>query len=165
MPIQKLESLNYGIVCGGETLPESERVAFMLLALQQATRHAEMEAIDVLLEQWQKNGVTKEEIALRFSKFTLYVTCEPYIMCAAALSMFGLQEVYYGCANDKFGACGSILSLHTSNSGKLHRDGTSKRKGFKCTGGIMATEAINLLKSFYEQGNPNGFTTVMEQAD
>ena len=29
-------------------------------------------------------------------------------------------------------------------------------KGFKCTGGIMATEAVSLLQRFYEQGNPNG---------
>ena len=34
--------------------------------------------------------------------------------------------------------------------------GISERKGFKCTGGIMAAEAVDLLKSFYEQGNPNG---------
>ncbi|XP_057806443.1 tRNA-specific adenosine deaminase TAD2 isoform X3 [Salvia miltiorrhiza] len=120
-----------------------------------ATRHAEMEAIDMLLEKWKKNGLTTEEIELRFSKCTLYVTCEPCIMCAAALSIIGVEEVYYGCANDKFGGCGSILSLHTCSSGKLPSGGTSKRKGFKCTGGIMATEAVNLLKSFYEQGNPN----------
>ncbi|KAK6126606.1 hypothetical protein DH2020_039652 [Rehmannia glutinosa] len=171
------------------TVPETERVAFMKLALEQgklaldslevpvgcvivedqkvissgrnrttetrnATRHAEMEAIDVLLEQWQKNGVTREEVALKFSKCTLYVTCEPCIMCAAALSIIGIKEVYYGCGNDKFGGCGSILSLHTSSSRKLTSGGTS-RKEFKCTGGIMATEAINLLRSFYEQGNPN----------
>jgi hypothetical protein len=29
-------------------------------------------------------------------------------------------------------------------------------KGFKCTGGYMADEAVSLLRSFYEQGNPNG---------
>lgn len=28
----------------------------------------------------------------------------------------GIKEAYYGCANDKFGGCGSVLSLHTSNS-------------------------------------------------
>ncbi|KAL6585541.1 tRNA(adenine34) deaminase [Orobanche minor] len=174
----------------GMTVPETETVAFMKLALEQAklamdslevpvgcvivedqkvissgrnrttesrnaTRHAEMEAIDVLLEQWQKNGVRREEVSLKFSRCTLYVTCEPCIMCAAALSIIGIKDVYYGCANEKFGGCGSILSLHTSSTGK-HTSCEVSRKEFKCTGGIMATEAINLLRSFYEQGNPNG---------
>ncbi|XP_073156817.1 tRNA-specific adenosine deaminase TAD2-like isoform X2 [Henckelia pumila] len=106
-----------------------------------ATRHAEMEAIDKLLEQWQKSGLTREQISLKLSQCTLYVTC--------------IKEVYYGCANDKFGGCGSILSLHTCSSGKHTSDGGSKRKEFKCTGGIMALEAVNLLRNFYEQGNPN----------
>ncbi|PIN17043.1 Cytosine deaminase FCY1 [Handroanthus impetiginosus] len=174
-----------------ETVPETETVAYMKLALEQAklaldslevpvgcviiedqrvissgrnrttetrnaTRHAEMEAIDVLLEQWKKDGLPREEVALKFSKCTLYVTCEPCIMCAAALSIIGIKEVYYGCANDKFGGCGSILSLHTNSSGKLMMSGgISRKEEFKCTGGIMASEAINLLRSFYEQGNPN----------
>ncbi|KAL0337123.1 UNVERIFIED_CONTAM: tRNA-specific adenosine deaminase TAD2 [Sesamum calycinum] len=173
------------------SVEETESVAFMKLALEQAklaldslevpvgcviieeqkvissgrnrttetrnaTRHAEMEAIDVLLEQWQKDGLTREDVALKFSKCTLYVTCEPCIMCAAALSIIGIKEVYYGCANDKFGGCGSILSLHTNSSGKVTCSGISKRKEFRCTGGIMASEAIALLRSFYEQGNPNG---------
>lgn len=36
------------------------------------------------------------------------------------------------------------------------RVGVPEDRGFKCTGGIMASEAISLLRSFYEQGNPNG---------
>ncbi|RYR30219.1 hypothetical protein Ahy_B01g055035 isoform B [Arachis hypogaea] len=90
-----------------------------------ATRHAEMEAVDVLLEQWQKNGLSMSEVAEKFSNCTLYVTCEPCIMCASALSILG-SEVPLG-------------------------------KGFKCTGGIMASEAVLLLRTFYEQGNPNGW--------
>ncbi|XP_010252288.1 PREDICTED: tRNA-specific adenosine deaminase 2 isoform X2 [Nelumbo nucifera] len=120
-----------------------------------ATRHAEMEAIDVLLEQLQKLGLSEAEVAEKFSGFDFYVTCEPCIMCAMALSILGIREVYYGCANDKFGGCGSILSIHSSGSEHLSSDDTSKGKGFKCTGGIMASEAISLLRSFYEQGNPN----------
>ncbi|XP_019442619.1 PREDICTED: tRNA-specific adenosine deaminase 2 isoform X1 [Lupinus angustifolius] len=119
-----------------------------------ATRHAEMEAIDVLLEQWQKNGLSMSEIAEKFSNCSLYVTCEPCIMCASALSILGIKEVFYGCPNDKFGGCGSILSLHLSNTMSLN-NGVSPGKGFKCTGGIMAPEAILLLRTFYEQGNPN----------
>ena len=28
----------------------------------------------------------------------------------------GIKEVFYGCANDKFGGCGSILSLNLGRS-------------------------------------------------
>lgn len=77
-----------------------------------ATRHAEMEAIDILIEAWQRDGLSTSEVADKFSRCKLYVTCEPCIMCASALSIVGIKEVYYGCANDKFGGCGSILSLH-----------------------------------------------------
>lgn len=55
----------------------------------QATRHAEMEAIDILLESWQNSGLTENEVAEQFSMCDLYVTCEPCIMCAAALSILG----------------------------------------------------------------------------
>ncbi|KAJ6363145.1 hypothetical protein OIU78_003347 [Salix suchowensis] len=140
-----------------------------------ATRHAEMEAIDALLEQWQKSGLSVSEVAEKFSACSLYVTCEPCIMCAAALSILGIKEVYYGCANDKFGGCGSILSLHSSSSKLPNRSfrllyvipclsgsqcrvlqmgNIAQRKDFKCTGGIMALEAVSLLRRFYEHREP-----------
>ncbi|KAI3869088.1 hypothetical protein MKX03_005030 [Papaver bracteatum] len=121
-----------------------------------ATRHAEMEAADYFLEQWQKDGLSKKEIGMRFSKCHLYVTCEPCIMCAAAISILGIKAVYYGCANDKFGGCGSILSLHSRNIDHLLCGGASEMKGcFTCKGGVMASKAVSLFRSFYEQGNPN----------
>ena len=73
-------------------------------------------------------------------------------MCAAALSFIGVKEVYYGCPNDKFGGCGSILSLHSVIS---EHSNLADVKGFKCTGGIMASEAVSLFQTFYERGNPN----------
>ncbi|XP_043719225.1 tRNA-specific adenosine deaminase TAD2 [Telopea speciosissima] len=120
-----------------------------------ATRHAEMEAIDVLLEQWQRNGLSASEVAQKFLRCDLYVTCEPCIMCATALSILGMKAVYYGCSNDKFGGCGSILSLHSNSSDNLFSSRSSQGKAFKCTGAVMASEAISLFRSFYEQGNPN----------
>ncbi|XP_058078999.1 tRNA-specific adenosine deaminase TAD2 isoform X3 [Magnolia sinica] len=124
---------------------------------QKATRHAEMEAIDVLLEKWQKMGLSQLEAAEIFSRCDLYVTCEPCIMCAAALSILGIQAVYYGCANEKFGGCGSVLSLHGCSPEQFFSDSgkASQAKGFRCTGGIMASEAVSLFRSFYDQGNPN----------
>ncbi|CAN6552068.1 unnamed protein product [Malus baccata var. baccata] len=55
-----------------------------------ATRHAEMEAIDTLLEQWREQRLSKSQVAEKFSKCRLYVTCEPCIMCASALSFIGM---------------------------------------------------------------------------
>lgn len=49
-----------------------------------------MEAIDNLLEMWQRDGLSKEEVAKNFSQCILYVSCEPCIMCAAALSFLGI---------------------------------------------------------------------------
>ena len=48
----------------------------------------------------------------RTRRAELYVTCEPCIMCAAALSLVGLRRVVFGCANDRFGGCGSVLAVH-----------------------------------------------------
>ncbi|CAO2812928.1 unnamed protein product [Amaranthus hypochondriacus] len=117
-----------------------------------ATRHAEMVAIGSILQQWQRDGLSQLDIAKRFGECVLYVTCEPCIMCAAALSFIGVKEVYYGCPNDKFGGCGSILSLHSTVSEHFN---LAEVKGFKCTGGIMASEAVSLFQTFYERGNPN----------
>lgn len=46
------------------------------------------------------------------AKTDLYVTVEPCLMCASALGWMGIRHVYYGCANDKFGGCGSIFTMH-----------------------------------------------------
>ncbi|CAN6464875.1 unnamed protein product [Victoria cruziana] len=123
------------IVASGSNRPSETR---------NATRHAEMEAIDKLLNQWQKSGLAQPDVAEKFSRCDLYVTCEPCI-----------RAVYYGCANDKFGGCGSVLSLHLTDSERLSGEKAVKGKGFKCIGGIMATDAVSLLRNFYEQGNPN----------
>lgn len=82
----------------------------------EATRHAEMEAIDELIGQWQKDRLSPSQVAEKFSKCVPYVTCEPCIMCASTLSFLGMKEVYYACGNDKFGGCGSVLLLHLESS-------------------------------------------------
>ena len=51
-------------------------------------------------------------LSRRANSAELYVTCEPCIMCAAALSLLRLRRVVFGCANDRFGGCGSVLAVH-----------------------------------------------------
>lgn len=76
------------------------------------------------------------------SQCQLYVTCEPCIMCAAALAEMKIGRVIFGCPNDKFGGCGSILQVHQDVAG-----------GYPVTGGVLKEEAITLLRSFYSQEN------------
>lgn len=95
-----------------------------------ATRHAEMVAIDGILEQAHPSI---------FKDSDLYVTCEPCIMCASALGLIGVRRVIYGCSNDKFGGCGSILHLHEGQ--------------YPTSAGVLNDEAIALFKRFYAREN------------
>jgi len=102
-----------------------------------ATRHAEMEAIDRML----LDGHTPASMA----ECTLYVTVEPCIMCASALRQLRVQHVVFGCSNDKFGGCGSVLSVHS--------DDPSPFPAFSTTSGVRGDEAVALLRLFYAQQN------------
>ena len=75
----------------------------------QATRHAELEAIDEIFADQTLTPVMNE---YPLSQTTLYVTVEPCIMCASALRQLGIKEVFYGCGNDRFGGCGSVLGVN-----------------------------------------------------
>mmetsp|Transcript_9772 Transcript_9772/g.20276 ORF Transcript_9772/g.20276 Transcript_9772/m.20276 type:complete len:307 (-) Transcript_9772:17-937(-) len=83
-----------------------------------------------------------------FPKCDLYVTCEPCIMCAAALSMVGIRRVFFGCKNDRFGGCGSLLQLHKPDAVP-----SSQHFGFEVVGGVLEEESIRLLRSFYDREN------------
>lgn len=99
-----------------------------------ATRHAEMVAFDdILLNQKYDKDI--------FHSCDLYVTCEPCIMCASALSIVGIRKVYFGCCNDKFGGNGSILSIHKEDIQDYYR--------YPVESNIMHEEAIALFQKFY----------------
>tara|TARA_B100000513_G_C11811372_1_gene155672 strand:- start:113 stop:499 length:387 start_codon:yes stop_codon:yes gene_type:complete len=57
-----------------------------------ATRHAELEALDSILQRHPASVV---------GECTLYVTVEPCIMCASAMRQLNLRQVVFGCRNDK----------------------------------------------------------------
>jgi len=80
----------------------------------QATRHAELEAIDDILSNpsLTPQDATVSGYPYLLKDTILYVTVEPCIMCASALRQLGIREVYYGCENGKFGGCGSVLGVN-----------------------------------------------------
>ena len=76
------------------------------------------------------------------SNCTLFVSCEPCIMCAYALNLIHISQVYFGCYNEKFGGNGSIISIHKDPLWP-----------YKSEGGYLEERAINYLRSFYAVGN------------
>ena len=109
-----------------------------------ATRHAEFEAIDVALS-WINDNQHGDFVKV-FAKTEVWVNVEPCIQCASALQMLGFIKVFYGCANERFGGCGSVLDVCATDF---------RFPKFQLVGGIRAEEAISLLKEFYRAENPN----------
>ena len=118
-----------------------------------ASRHAEIVAIDLLFDKWESARSKKnhallfeEQILANYEGFhdlmadcQLFVTCEPCIMCTKALSIAKIGKIVFGCKNEKFGGCGSVVNVDPS---------------LKIESGIMKQEAINLFRSFYDRPNP-----------
>uniref|UniRef100_A0A3P9HMA9 tRNA-specific adenosine deaminase 2 n=1 Tax=Oryzias latipes TaxID=8090 RepID=A0A3P9HMA9_ORYLA len=111
-----------------------------------ATRHAELVALDELLDWCRNSNLDLRSVC---EHTVLYVTVEPCIMCAAALRLSDMAVVVFGCWNERFGGCGSVLDI---SSADLLQTGTT----FKCISGHRADEAVEILKAFYKQQNPNG---------
>ncbi|KAI8627056.1 hypothetical protein F5Y19DRAFT_444193 [Xylariaceae sp. FL1651] len=49
------------------------------------------------------------------SECVLYVTVEPCVMCASLLRQLGIQKVYFGAVNDKFGGTGGVFRVHMNS--------------------------------------------------
>lgn len=113
-----------------------------------ATRHAEMVAFDRAIE-WIDAHHGRQRRESIFRRSILVVTCEPCIMCAEAIAQVGVSRCFFGCWNERFGGCGSVLSVHEDR--------------FKVEGGIMKDEAISLLRQFYQRENANAPESVRRQ--
>lgn len=71
---------------------------------------------------------------------SMYVTLEPCSMCAGAIVLSKLDNLYFGAYDNKAGACGSVLNI-TNN--------TSLNHTVNVYGGILDIECSSLLKSFF----------------
>jgi tRNA(adenine34) deaminase len=100
-------------------------------ALKDPTAHAEIIAIGAAataLENWRLTGAT------------VYVTIEPCLMCAGALTLARPDLVVYGARDPKFGCLGSRYDIARDN--RFNHE-------LKVVEGVLATEASGLLKEFF----------------
>ncbi|KAG8770431.1 tRNA(adenine34) deaminase [Ceratobasidium sp. 428] len=113
--------------------------------LRNATRHAELEAID---EIFANSTLTPTPIPSHpLSETDLYVTVEPCIMCASALRQVGLRATYFGAANERFGGCGSVLDVNERAS--------VNHPPYPASFGYLREECIMILRRFYMTENTN----------
>jgi tRNA(adenine34) deaminase len=97
------------------------------------TAHAEIVAL---------RAAALAEANYRLPGCDLYVTLEPCAMCVGAIVHARIARVFYGAADPKTGACGSIVDLpkiaHWNHHGVF-------------TGGVLAAECGDVLRRFFAQ--------------
>lgn len=72
---------------------------------------------------------------------SMYVTLEPCSMCAGAIVLAKIENLYFGAFDNKSGACGSVLNI-TNNKSLNHQ--------LSVSGGILDAECAGIIKSFFE---------------
>ena len=101
--------------------------------LKDPTAHAEMIAL---------TSATNYLGAKWLNEAAIYVTIEPCSMCAGALVLARIKEIYFGAPDPKTGACGSVFDI--ARSEKLnHR--------IHVAGGIMAPDCGAILSEFFKK--------------
>ena len=99
--------------------------------LQDPTAHAEVLAITAAAAQLG---------SWRLENTQMYVTLEPCPMCAGAIILSRIAEVYYGAADPKAGCCGTLMNLledpRFNHQPKVHS-------------GLMAEQCGGLLTGFF----------------
>lgn len=107
-------------------------------------RHSEFEALKQIISKFP-NDYQKV-----LSNTDLYVTVEPCIMCGSMLRQMGIRRVFFGCANDRFGGNGSVLSVHSDITVIKENDNCDKALPIYISiPGIYNKQAVMLLRNFY----------------
>uniref|UniRef100_A0A0K0G2K2 tRNA-specific adenosine deaminase 2 (inferred by orthology to a human protein) n=1 Tax=Strongyloides venezuelensis TaxID=75913 RepID=A0A0K0G2K2_STRVS len=105
------------------------------------TRHAEMVAYDELREWCKLKNLKLEDIA---NLLELYVTLEPCIMCASAITQLGIGKIIFAASNERFGGIHSVSNI--SNYGPT-------RNSFLIYSNVDEERSISLLRRFYDREN------------
>lgn len=101
------------------------------------TQHAEILAIE---------GACKKLKTWRLLNCHLYVTLEPCLMCAGAISQARIERVIYGASDPKAGALGSLYQVHQDK--RLNHQ-------FEVLPGVLAAETGKLLSQFFRSKRKN----------
>ncbi|MDD5428467.1 MAG: tRNA adenosine(34) deaminase TadA [Candidatus Omnitrophica bacterium] len=100
--------------------------------LKDPTAHAEMIAIT------QAASYLENE---RLPGARVYVTIEPCMMCAGALILARVEKLYFGAADPRTGAFGSVVDI---NKKKLNHK-------IEVMGGVLEEECGLLMKEFFKK--------------
>lgn len=81
----------------------------------------------------------------RLPDTTLYVTLEPCVMCAGAISLARVPRLVFAAGDPKGGAVGGVVDLFEASSAAAlnHRPRVER--------GVLADEAAAQLKAFFEE--------------
>lgn len=112
--------------------------------LQDPTAHAEILAITQAasaLRSWRLEGAK------------LYVTLEPCPMCAGAIILSRIAEVYFGAYDPKAGACGTLMNL-LEDKRFNHQPAVFP--------GLLAEECGGMLSSFFRRIRQEGRQPLVE---
>ena len=118
------------IVCDGQIVGKAHNQRELL---QDPTAHAEIIAITQAAAHYK---------SWRLEGAKLYVTLEPCAMCAGAIILARIAEVYFGAHDPKAGVCGSLMNL---------LEDTRFNHNPKLFPGLMAKECGALLSGFFRR--------------
>ncbi len=96
-----------------------------------ATAHAEIQAL---------RAACAEQRNYRLTSATLYVTLEPFAMCAGAIVHARIARVVYGADDPRAGAVASVFQIF---------DETRLNHRVAYRGGVRAEESAALLRTFF----------------
>ena len=116
-------------VMGDEVVAKAHNVRE---STQDPLGHAEL----LLLKQLsKKNG------SWRLDDITIYVTCEPCIMCMGALIQVRVSRLVFGCREPKTDACGSLYDLSCDK--RLNHQ-------IEVVSGVLEEECSKQLSGFFQ---------------
>ena len=94
--------------------------------------HAEILAIDKACKKIKN---------FRLEECDLYVTVEPCLMCAGAIVQSRIRKVYFGTADEKYGAVASVCKAFEIKSN--HRVEVEE--------GVLKAECESIIKTFFKE--------------